>query len=268
MSDEVNQEVVEQQADEVNAAFDGAFDDAPVQTGTPAQEEKTEEATQKPIQKAEPEPEYAQITKADYEQLLAKAAKVDEIQGKIDRSFGSLGQKIQQLNEQIQTRGVAGNIEVTDDVVEDFAQEWPELAPMLRKSLEKFASRIPTAGQHPAVLQESDIERLVSERAERLIEERLLTKAHKDWREVSASKEFSEWVQKQPAEFVQKVNESMDSDFASEALTNFKTERSKAEATAQTRQKRLAAAVTPKGTGGHAGTSDSALDAFNAAFNS
>lgn len=259
MSDEVNQEVVEQQeqTDAANAAFDGAFsDEAVAQTGTPA-----------PEQNEEPnEPEYAQITKADYEQLLSKAAKVDEIQGKIDRSFGSLGQKIQQLNEQVQARGVAGNIEVTDDVVEDFAQEWPELAPMLRKSLEKFASRIPTAG--PAVLQESDIERLVSERAERLIEERLLTKAHKDWREVSASQEFQGWVQKQPAEYVQKLNESMDSDFVSEALTNFKTERSKADATAQTRQKRLAAAVTPKGTGGHAGTSDSALDAFNAAFNS
>ena len=266
MSDEVNQEVVEQQeqTDAANAAFDGAFsDEAVAQTETPAPEQNEE-----PNEPEAVEPEYAQITKADYEQLLSKAAKVDEIQGKIDKSFGSLGQKIKQLDEQFQARGVAGNIEVTDDVVEDFAQEWPELAPMLRKSLEKFASRIPTAGQHPAVLQESDIERLVSERAERLIEERLLTKAHKDWREVSASQEFQGWLQKQPAEFVQKLNESMDSDFVSEALTNFKTERSKAEATAQTRQKRLAAAVTPKGTGGHAGTSDSALDAFNAAFNS
>lgn len=121
MSDEVNQEVVEQQeqTNAANAAFDGAFsDEAVAQTETPAPEQNEE-----PNEPEAVEPEYAQITKADYEQLLSKAAKVDEIQGKIDKSFGSLGQKIQQLNEQVQARGVTGNIEVTDDVVEGFAQE-------------------------------------------------------------------------------------------------------------------------------------------------
>jgi hypothetical protein len=83
--------------------------------------------------------------------------------------------------------------------------------------------------------------------------------------QVVSSDKFVEWQAKQPAEFQQQLNTTWDSEFISQAISQFKTTQAAVAEKKQQKQQRLADAVVPK-TSAPAGqrTTVNEEDAFNA----
>ena len=135
-------------------------------------------------------------------------------------------------------------------------------------ALEKVRSlrALPGAG-----VDQEQIDAMVSQRVsavEQKFELRLLAQAHPDWKQIDADPAFAAWVAGQPDEFKQglvKASAEFDSSVVGDAMTKFKQSRSKPAATqaldpASARRSRIAAYVTPRGTGGQAAAPNATED--------
>ena len=275
MTTEAIDEVVEQaqSAEDGAKAFSASFEDDE-QTTTPASAQ-TAEAKAEP--KAEPEaPKFAQVTEAQLTDLLAKAALVDESRRQIDTLNGNLGgmkQVVEGLRKERKT--------LTPGQLKRVTAEYPELAEALQADLadlsggpdaEEFGKRVSAEFETrmaPAVV---------------AFETKLLRFYHRDWQQVVAAKDFKDWKASLPEGDRVALDNSNDGEFIADKLTEFKDARAKrakeaADATAKTtaealknkssdsRQRRLEAAVPPKGTGGNT-TPTKATSDFQAGWDS
>lgn len=262
------------------AGFASLFNDGP--TETPAGNEQTQtpepaEAAQEPA----PPPKLAQITEDQYAELLARAAAVDELKAgldkKVDTAFGKIGE-INRLIASLQQSTPAGEaISLNDDDLAELSSEFPEIAAMTAKGLNRVLSRLKgTGGTSP------DIESIVQQRlapvmealptrVEAMVSEKLLAKEHGDWRAIvgkpDEKTEYRAWLSTQPAEYQQTVSETYDSVVIGESLTRFKAEQAKAQAANQ-RKSRFEAAATPRGMPGNTPLESDETAGFRAAFSS
>ena len=262
------------------AGFASLFKDGP--TETPAGNEQTQtpepaEAAQEPA----PPPKLAQITEDQYAELLARAAAVDELKAgldkKVDTAFGKIGE-INRLIASLQQSTPAGEaISLNDDDLAELSSEFPEIAAMTAKGLNRVLSRLKgTGGTSP------DIESIVQQRlapvmealptrVEAMVSEKLLAKEHGDWRAIvgkpDEKTEYRAWLSTQPAEYQQTVSETYDSVVIGESLTRFEEARKKAEAANQ-RKSRFEAAATPRGMPGNTPLESDETAGFRAAFSS
>lgn len=94
---------------------------------------------------------------------------------------------------------------------------------------------------------------------------KLVSMTHPDWQETVTSKEFGEWMGKQPPHIQQMMEDSWDSEFITTAIGAFKHETSHKQQVTQKRTNRLAAAVTPSSSGAAVYDEE---DDFEAGFNS
>ena len=273
------------------AGFASLFNDGP--TETPAGNEQTQtpepaEAAQEPA----PPPKLAQITEDQYAELLARAASVDELKAgldkKVDTAFGKIGE-INRLIASLQQSTPAGEaISLNDDDLAELSSEFPEIAAMTAKGLNRVLSRLKgTGGTSP------DIESIVQQRlapvmealptrVEAMVSEKLLAKEHGDWRAIvgkpDEKTEYRAWLSTQPAEYQQTVSETYDSVVIGESLTRFKAEQAKAQAAAEEarkkaeaanqRKSRFEAAATPRGMPGNTPLESDETAGFRAAFSS
>lgn len=241
----------EQGAAEFAAGINGTATETP-----PEPESKPDET---------PPPEYAQVTKGDWEALQARAAKIDEIaaaQGQVrDTAFGRLGSLEQALKE---LRTAAAGQPVADEDLAQLAAEYPDLAKL------SIFKKLRTGNAAPG-LDEAQIAPLVDQRVskaseevhrqiERTFEMRLLQRDHPDWRAVvgvtddgkAVDSPYRTWLAAQPAEYQQKVGSAWNADIVGESIGKFKnhakTEAARA-AAAAARTGRIAAAVPAKGDG-------------------
>jgi flagellar hook-basal body complex protein FliE len=210
----------------------------------------------------EPEPEYAQITKAQLDDLMAKANKAD-----VDKAFGKIG-VLHDVVAALQKSTSAGqSIEVTADDFSELREEFPELADLQAKGLNKILSKFKGTG-----VDTEAIDKMVSERVsavrQQTIDASLDAIVDGDWTEAVNSDKYKAWIATQAADV--KALEASDSvRDAAKLLRMFK---SYAPARAQepkpsTRTQQLAAAVNPKGAGGNTSTAPTTEeDAFNAAW--
>lgn len=271
------------------AGFASLFNDEP--TETPAGNEQTQtpepaEAAQEPA----PPPKLAQITEEQYADLLARAASVDELKAelgkKVDQAFGKIGD-VNRLIASLQQSTPAGEaISLNDDDLAELSSEFPEIAAMTAKGLNRVLSRLKgTGGTSP------DIESIVQQRlapvmealptrVEAMVSEKLLTKEHGDWRAIvgkpDEKTEYREWLSTQPAEYQKTVSETYDSVVIGESLTRFKAEQAKAQAAAEEarkkaeaanqRKSRFEAAATPRGMPGNTPMESDETAGFRAAF--
>ena len=271
------------------AGFASLFNDGP--TETPAGNEQTQtpepaEAAQEPA----PPPKLAQITEDQYAELLARAAAVDELKAgldkKVDTAFGKIGE-INRLIASLQQSTPAGEaISLNDDDLAELSSEFPEIAAMTAKGLNRVLSRLKgTGGTSP------DIESIVQQRlapvmealptrVEAMVSEKLLAKEHGDWRAIvgkpDEKTEYRAWLSTQPAEYQKTVSETYDSVVIGESLTRFKAEQAKAQAAAEDarkkaeaanqRKSRFEAAATPRGMPGNTPLESDETAGFRAAF--
>jgi hypothetical protein len=260
------QEIVDTSEDD--AAAQAAFD-AEVGGGIPTETPEPKPAEEvKPEVKPEPEPEpapaveYAQITKAEYADLMAKASQVD-------KAFGKIG-GIERVLQQLQTPGQA--VEVNEEDFAALSAEFPELAKTLIESQKKAFARIKGAATvDPAV-----VEKIVSERVEKtrkeMIDSTLDQIVGGDWVADRHSEEFKQWEAAQPAE-IQNLAASDDLRDAARMMRAWKAHKDAPKPApvpppkpSSRRQQLEAAAATPKGTGGSIQANPNSDEAAQAAF--
>lgn len=232
------------------AGFDND-DDMP--TGQPP---ATEDDEQQPAQQAQPEPtvEYAQLTKAEWEEVKARAARIDEIRATQDKSFGTIGNTIRGMQETLKAAQSGAQVEIAQADIDALRDDFPPLAAALEKVRSMRA--IPVNGG----LDQSKVEELLRERiakVEQKFEFRLLAKDHPDWQQIDADPAFTKWTAEQSEAFQRSLAQASaeyDSATVSKAMTLFKEAKAAAKAKEPakpdtTRKSRFDAAVTPRGSG-------------------
>jgi len=275
MDEDTNVEVTDEGQTQ---GFAAAFSDDAEHPRTETPGEPSTPAAQ-PEEPPEPKPvKYAQITEDEYQSLLARAAQIDEIKAetgkKIDTAFGKLGE-INRVIAQLQQSGQAGApLSLTDEDLAELHKEFPEIAAMTAKGLNRVLGRL--GGGAPnvdALVQEKLAPALesVPQTVKALVSEELLQEKHGDWRAIVGAPEdstnaFRQWLSQQPKERQSELNSTYDHRVISKAITDFNEARKKAEAADQ-RKSRLAAAVTPRSAPGNAQPLDDDESAgFKAAF--
>lgn len=254
---------------EQEADFAAAFEDEP--TATPATPEPAAEPAQ-PEVPAQPEPEYVQLTKAQYEELKNGSAEMRAALKTLeDRSNGSIG-NIKQTLAQIQAATPAGqSVQFSDKDFEELQRDFPEMTASMVAALNRGMARLKGTGQ-PAisddVINAKVQERLAPEldRARKDSALEVMDVIEPDWRKTVTSPEWGDWLSKQSPDYQQKVNNSWKLPEVREAITKFKAD-SKPAPKPAAKPNRFAAAVAPKSAGGYSPTMTEQQE-FEAAFNS
>lgn len=237
-------------------AFNQVSDPNHVPTATPELEREPEP------KKPEPEIEYAQITKAELADLMAKA-------GRVDNAFGEIG-GIKRVLTQLQATPSGQPIEVTAEDFAELREEFPELAELQAKGLNKILAKMKGGGDLDAV------NRLVTEKVaevrQQAIDASLDAVVGGDWTAEVNSDGYKNWIATQPQDV--KALEASDSvRDAARLLRLFKSyvpPKPDVPKTSTRKQQLEAAAATPKGTGGghqpNPNTDEAAQAAFDAQF--
>lgn len=260
--------------------FDSGFNNAgPTQTTTPAEELDTApDEVAVVVETPAPEPKYAQITEEQLANLLQISTAIPDIKAEnkrqFDAAFGKIGGMKEALDK-IQSATPAGQmLEISEDDFAEMREEFPELAAMQIKGMNKALSKLRGTG---TAFDPSQIDGRVDERvtaavqaSERKAEAKLMRAYHRDWIDVVRSNEFKAWHETLPADERTKLKLSNDSEFVADYLDRYKASIKPAvlkvdDKAANSRQKRIEAAINPKGTGGHA-AGPSEDDEFDAGF--
>lgn len=258
----VEQPTAEQEAAEFNGGFEGGdslVDPAPAD-----------------------EPKMMQVPEEEYRKLLDGVAKIEGIEAALEKQFGTAFGKIggiERVLDQLKSSAPAGGkIELSEEVVADLAAEFPEMAKLQFKTLQKLVDTINTASpaQGSAAQPVAPVvdEAAIELRVRRAIATETLDEFDSKWREtiglpdekgVVPDTPFRQWLKKQPKEYADRVISTYSAPVLTDALTKFKA----AQAKAQGRREVLDAAVEVTGSGGQApaaGLSDN--DEFDEGFKS
>jgi hypothetical protein len=184
--------------------------------------------------------------------LLAVISEMKQENQKVrDKTFGKIGELQQRIDA---ARTSASGL--SPMARENLEGEFPELAAMLfdqtpvQAQQEPVQTYTPNYDLPPSV----DVDAIKQE-----FELKLLTRDHRDWREVVNSKEFIGWTNSLPVEVAAELATSGDSDYVSEKISEFKAwsqAQAKKVEEDKKRQSRLDGAITPRGLP-RAGTSNS-----------
>lgn len=283
-------------------AFNAGFnDDAPELTPTPEKQgtapqqaaEQSKQADQSAPDNAGKQNtapvEYAQITKQDYESLLAKAAKVDELASTHAQAVNSLNGKygsMKQMIDRLQASTEPGQkvMATIEDFKELVDEGYPDLAEMQMAGINRVLGKLNVrgTGDQPSAAPAFDEAKAkeifgtefkagseaLREQIRYEMAKDALTDEHDDWEKVINTPEFTKWrtdnaidTKKDRKGIV--FSESQDPRFVSKVISEFKAAQKQTAA----RQSRLSDAVAPKGAGGH-GTGQTEADEFTAGFNS
>lgn len=161
-------------------------------TGHPTDSPVADDPQSEQADKAEvtPEPKYVQLTEEKYNELV----KMLGMQTKLDQGFGTLGQ-LQQAMKELQAKEKAGlDIDVTDEDLAELKAEFPELATMHQKALNRILKRLKVpAGQAPSVDDGQLADRVSLKLAANLLEDEF-----PDWRAIvgpaGSETPFRKWV--------------------------------------------------------------------------
>jgi len=268
MSEEVAVENGEDFTADLDAGFSG--DETIAATTTP----DAEEVVQEEVQQEETPVEYVQLSRQEVDELKAYGQQMNDLRAEnkrlFDTAFGKIGglqQGVQQMLERKQAETPQGQaIEITDEDIAEL-KDFPELANGVRSAINKAAAKMRGTGQNfdPSIIDQRLNPALdtFQEAQNKQIEVRLLTRQHRDWRNVTASPEWQEWLGKKPEEFVRQLSDTWDADFIGDAIDEFKSAQ-KPKANTK-RQSVLEAAVAPKSSG-NASRTRSEIDDFEAGF--
>ena len=220
------------------AAPEATADDAAFQAGYDAARSGGEP-------KPEPEPPklIAGFTEDQVKELLQKAAEVDQLKARESKMFGTLGSLKQAIDAvRNQPQAPQGGPARISGSLKRLSAEFPEMAALLSEDLNEALQGQTQAGGIDQQAFRSELERSSKD-----METKLLTMAHKNWRQDVQTPEFAQWKGTLPPDELHIVNDSWDAVSVSAALDKFKEWRSAATQTKQVRQNRLEAAITPKG---------------------
>lgn len=242
------------------------------QTGTPPAEAAVVAA-----------PEFIQITQAQWDAIKASAARTEGMDKRIkDTVLGTVGDLEQRIIKKLQAATPAGSVvELPADVVSELETDFPELAPRIKKTLEKALKGLRGTGESTA----PDWETVVKAAAIAYQKE-ALEDQYPNWREIvgpvtdgkfDPKNEYRIWLATQPADYQHKVNNTNSAQVISRSIDRFtdakKEAAKKVEAKPATPAPKAAArhnvirgAVQPKGDGGQPSPTNTAEDELESGF--
>lgn len=258
VQEEATVEVAPQDATPVAEVEQDVAAEAAFAAGFTGEESKPEAAQAEPLKEEEPQPEpepqTVTLTAEELADLKAKAAEIDKLKEREQRIYGTLGslkQSIDQLRNQ--PRPSATAVQLTKEKFAKLGQMFPEMAELLAEDLNGVLTGAGATPVDPAQF-EQVVESKLNERLQQSqqamqqqFEAKVLTVMHPDWRQVVPSEEFQKWKQSLPEETKAELDNSWDAEFIGSKLTEFKDWKSKATQGQQAKQRRLEAAITPKG---------------------
>jgi len=275
-----------QQQDELEAekAFDSGFTDQPAtETKEPTAQaaEPEEKVAEPPVETpAEPEPEFVQIKRNEFDELMAAAKKTASLEQQMSKAFGTIGYLKQMVEAQPKGGPAIGNVEIGDEVLAELREDFPEMAEHMKKALQRVVSKVGTAPGAPS-LSKDDIAKMVMEDVSNR-EMAVLETDYPDWRDVVGSaadtnNEFRAWLKTKAPAYQEKVNTTQSALVVSRALDYFTAYKEKQAAKKATtpepkppqqndRRRVIAGAVLPKGDGGPTAPRRSDQDAFDEGF--
>lgn len=257
MNEEANQdqEVATPTQDEASASLAAGFnkvrgidDETP-----PAAQVETEPPAEVEAAQPDPEPVVEALSPEEMRKALAKLSELEQSKGMTAQEMQKLHGKMGELNRtllNLQAAGKPANSEAHKAAMQRLASEFPELAETIAPLFQE------TGGG--AGVSADDITRIVDERVGQVKAETTktiselraeldLTEKHPDWKMVCNTPEYQAWLQSQPEAFRQEFLATWDIGMVSDGLTKFKTWRDTTYKQQQTKQRRLAGAVTPTG---------------------
>lgn len=240
--------------------------------------------------KVEPEvvpPKYRQITEDEWSGLQTAASKMLTPEKVKDIVTGTVGELEQRIVKKLQSATPSGMpIELPDDVVSELAADFPELAGLIRKTLEKALKGRVGTGDQPKD-EKPDYEAVSKLVRDATVKAQIeaLEDVHPTWREIvgaaespdkiDASQPYRKWLATQPAEYQQKINSTNSATIIGKSIDKFLKAQ---EAPAPAQQKpapkdaaridRIKDAITPRGDGSppSGGGANTEVDHFNAGF--
>lgn len=291
------QDNLDTQHDERDPDFDAGFAGTPTETpGSTAEAQPSEDAaaqpeatpngeeTAAPAAEAAPAetPEYVQITRAEFDDILRKASEVETLKANLqqtaDKVYGKIG-GVERILKDLREQPAGQPLKLSEEDFAELKAEFPDLAALHIKGMQRMLDKLPlrAAAVDPEAIEKVVQERTATVRTE-VVDSRLDEIVDGDWREEVKKPEFDAWLEKQPDD-IKALGESASLRDASRMLRLYKAHRDAppptpqpttpaAPAASPTRSRVLAAAVAPRGTVGKPAVNPSEDDEFDAGFRS
>jgi hypothetical protein len=221
------------------------------------------------------------MKESEIKAILAAATDLKEFRTNTERELQKVFGKFGDIQRQITaTSAGAGQVltkrEINAQALKKLGAEYPEIAELLAGDLSEVLSSIPVAS--PTQLGQTQeqidgrINTIVNARVtavEEKINERMLTRFHKDWEDVAKSDDLKLWLSTQPEDYRNKFLGSNDAVIVADGLDKFKTWREQGHAHRQKNANRLENAIPAKSGGSAPGGSTALSDeaAFQDGFN-
>jgi hypothetical protein len=136
-----------------------------------------------------PGPKYVQLTEDEHRDLL----KIRDLQGKLDTGFGTLGQLQQTMKELRESWKTGAGFDVSDDDFAELKAEFPELAAMYQKGMNRILQRLKVPTQVQALDEGQLKDKISMELAAKELEDE-----YPDWRTIvgpaGTETPFRQWV--------------------------------------------------------------------------
>lgn len=238
--------------------------------------------TEQPGAGDEPANEYVQVTRQDFDKLMAAAAKVETVGSQFDKVFGTIGnlqQQQQRLLERLQSETPRGaTVQIDDEDFAELKENFPELAGQTKAAIERIFKKanLTGTGAAPAMVDDEKVrEAWKKQRIKEELEE--LSDMHPDWQTIvgrpdDQSNAFRQWLTQQPEDYRNMVLNTTSARITARAIDRFRESRQQPAAPTNgtpngSRRARLYEAVQPTGTGTRpAPQRQTAEDEFHSGF--
>lgn len=264
----------EEQDSDFDSGFAGAATETPLDQG---QGGESDPKPTEPTPAATSTPEIVNLTREQFERLNTAADKLAELETTVrkqfDTAFGGMGALKQKL-ERLQTETPAGQpLELSEDDFQELREEYPELADHTVAGLRKIFGRFKGTG---SAFDAETFDKKVNERVSAAVSEarrETLEVMFPDWEQEVRTEAFGNWLNGQPDDVKALAASDKVTDAARMLRLYDKAKVAPPPARTQTPApnrafaRTTAAAVPPRGDGGHPpGPSED--DDFEAGFNS
>lgn len=243
----------------------------PVAEAQPEPEQQTEQKTEQAEQPAESaetpneEPQrFAGFTEDELKNLLARAAKVDELEAGLRKAHGKIGELNGKLQEVAKAPAPAQQPKSEQTDLSHVEEDYPDIAAWVRSQLgqKEPEKEIPQQAQ-PEMQPEAN-----GGASAEMIQLALMDHLHKGWREKVQSQEFALWLAASGDDVRNAYQTAATAEALGGIVSNYDAWQARKGQRSQSANQRLEQAMTPQGSAGKPKTAPTPEDAFQAGFKS
>lgn len=252
------------------AGFDGKTEEPTGITSSPAAEgivDPDAVSTEQPAAATKPAVKLPDLDEAQIQRILGAADRVDTVTAALEKlsgtAFGKIG-GLERTLKQLQEGTPSGQaVTLSVDDMEEMKADFPELADMTVKGLNRALSKL--RGTGGSSVDPAQLGQLVKQEVQ-VVKEQLALEAADihmpGWRETVKSPDFKSWLTTQPAEYQENILNTWKPSELNGSIQKFnQAKQAKPTKPAGNRREQLEEGLTPRGIGGHA-TGSSGEDDF------